>query len=258
MNIEDIIDDYSKPLYNLALRVTGNISDAEDAIQDAFLNIYKDLDNFRGDSAIFTWLYRITMNAALMIKNKNDKFKRANLQIEVERHSKNIPNEIRTWMENPELECYLNELIWEIRIGCLQFMMDELTEEQRLPYILRYGFELSYADISYILDIPISSVKARLFRARKNLKKYYFAECNWFGNKNTHNCASRIGFAVQYDPEIIEKIKNRVAENPNDYKFSEYRKRHYPELHEIYRCIHHAPYDPEKIRCSLKAKGIFA
>ena len=71
MKLEEIVDQYHQPLYNLALRVTGNPDDAEDALQDAFLSIHRDLDRFRGKSSLYTWVYKITLHAALKIKKKS-------------------------------------------------------------------------------------------------------------------------------------------------------------------------------------------
>ena len=64
LNFEDIVDQYSDFVFNLAYRVLGNHADAEDAAQDAFLSAYRNFHRFRGDSSVSTWLYRIAVKAA--------------------------------------------------------------------------------------------------------------------------------------------------------------------------------------------------
>ena len=248
MDINEIIDQYHQPLYNLSLKVTGSPEDAEDAVQDAFLNIHRELDRFRGESSLFTWIYKVTLNAALKIKKKKRKLIYRDLADEVDQYSAKIPDEVRNWMIDPEKEIFINELIWEIRTGCLEFTAYRLTDDQRLPYILRHSFELSYEQISEVLDLPLSSVKARLHRATENLRKFYFERCNWFGNEQKCNCRTRIGFAVEFDPSIIDRIKKRLEETPEDRTYLAFRKNNFPDLDAIYKDISLAPHDPAKIK----------
>lgn len=251
MKFEEIVDTYHQPLFNLALRVTGNPEDAEDALQDAFLSIHRDLDRFRGDSSLFTWVYKITLHASLKIKNKNNKYIFDTLDEEISRFSNQIPDEVRQWMADPEMEAYVDELVWEIRVGCLEFMTRRLTEEQRLPYILRHGFEHSYDQISEILEIPVSAVKARLNRAIESLRKYYFDQCNWFGNKQKCSCKRKIGFAINYDPLVIERIKQRLRETPSDPEYLALRKKQYPELERIYSYISQVDHDSHALKKNI-------
>ena len=67
---EVIYKKYSKKIYNLAYRMTGNKDDASDITQDTFIQGFKSLDKFRGESQIYTWLYKIAKNKCLRLKNK--------------------------------------------------------------------------------------------------------------------------------------------------------------------------------------------
>jgi len=64
---EELVERHQERVYRLALRLTGSPADAEDVLQDTFLQVHRNLDGFRGDSKFTTWLYRVTTNAALML-----------------------------------------------------------------------------------------------------------------------------------------------------------------------------------------------
>ena len=68
---EDIVETYTDFVYNVAYRILGNQADAEDASQEAFLSAYRNFHKFRGESAVSTWLYRIAVNASLMMLRKD-------------------------------------------------------------------------------------------------------------------------------------------------------------------------------------------
>ncbi len=195
-SIEIIIDKYGKKVFNLAFRVTGNREDAEDVVQETFLQVYKSLDNFREESSVYTWIYKIALNNCLKAKKVMDKAYVESLDEKIEIFKDDIPNEVQEWYNDPEKAVLINDLLAEIRHGCMHFLSFRLPENQRIVYIMRNVLGFSYKDISEVLEIEENVVKARLNRARENLTEFFGNRCQWLTESNTCTCKSRIGFAL--------------------------------------------------------------
>ena len=209
LSIEDMVKTYSKKVYNLAYRLTGNRQDAEDVTQETFLQVYRGLDEFRGESSIYTWIYRIAVNNSLQVKRKLNRAYIDSLDKIIEQFQQDIPDEIMHWERDPEKRFLYDELLSKIRKECYHFMTFRLTDEQRVVYILRVVLAFTLDDISAILNIDKNTVKARLQRAKLNLKSYFSDRCQWIpGGESTCSCRSRIGFALAYAPDILKHLRN--------------------------------------------------
>lgn len=211
-DINEIIDNYGKKVYNLAFRVTGSRQDAEDVAQETFMQVYQNLDKFKGESNIYTWLYKIALNNSLKIKEKISKTYVESLDEKIEMFKDDVPEEVQEWYNNPEKAACMSELLSEIRNGCLHFLSFRLPENQRIVYVLRNVLDFSYKEISEILGISENVIKARLNRARANLVEYFGNRCQWLTKDNTCTCQSRIGFALAYDLEILKRVKGQAVE----------------------------------------------
>jgi RNA polymerase sigma-70 factor (ECF subfamily) len=206
--INMLIDKYSSRIYNLAYRITGNKCDAEDIVQDTFFDIYKNINKFRGESKIYTWIYKIALNNSLKKRKEITKYYIIDkLDEKIEQFADDIPARVKQWSEDPEKAYLINELTDAIRKECMFFMTNILTEEQRTVYILKNTLDFSYDEISKILDISKQVIKARLNRARKNLIEHFKNRCSWIDPDNPCSCESRIGFALVYDPELLRKVE---------------------------------------------------
>lgn len=183
---EDLIKVYGKRVYNIALRITCNPEDAEDIVQETFFILYKKYDGFRGESNVFTWVYRIAVNASLQYKARITEKTFTTLEQDIQQASQSIPEEVASWESNPEDMYLVDELTSQISKECTYFMSFRLSCEQRIVFILRTILDFSYQQISEILDIPVSSVKARLSRARNNLVKYFTGQCQYLGVCRTY------------------------------------------------------------------------
>lgn len=211
-NLNEIIDLYGKRVYNLAFRITGNRTDAEDVSQETFFQVYQNLESFKGDSALYTWIYKIALNNSLKLKNKMSKAYVESLDEKIELFKDDIPVEVQEWYLDPEKAVFIKELLIEIRHGCLHFLSFRLNESQRVVYVLRNILDFSYKEISEILGISENVIKARLNRARANLVDYFSSRCQWLSENGTCSCHSRIGFALAYDPEILKRVKAQAME----------------------------------------------
>jgi RNA polymerase sigma factor (sigma-70 family) len=206
-NIDDLISKYSKNVYNLAFRVTGNKEDAEDIVQETFFQVYKGMNDFRRESSVYTWIYRIALNNCLKAKKVIDKAYVESLDEKIEIFKDDIPNVVQEWYHEPEKAALINDLLAEIRHGCMHFLSFRLTENQRIVYIMRNILGFSYKDISETMEISENVIKARLNRARQNLIEFFGNRCQWLTENNTCTCKSRIGFALALDPEILNRVQ---------------------------------------------------
>lgn len=234
MEINQIIDEYGKKVYNLAFRITGNRQDAEDAAQETFMQVYQKLESFRGDSSVYTWIYKITLNICLNMKKKIDKTYAESLNGKAEMFKDDIPPEVREWYHHPEKALYIKELLEEIRHGCLHFLSFRLPENQRIIYVLRNILDFSYKEISEITGLGENVIKARLNRARVNLMDYFSGRCQWLCDESTCKCDTRIGFALALDPEILKRVKEQAIE-AGIASASEMNEVYKPHIDDLYR-----------------------
>ena len=159
-SFEDVVETHSGMVYNVALRMMGNPQDAEDVAQDAFLSAYRAYPRFQGRSKASTWLYRITVNAALMRLRK-------------EKRAKTLTQtglddlEIADWSAAPDGFAANSELGDKLMEG-----LDALPPDMKAAVVLRDVQGLSGAEAAEALQITVSSLKYRLHRGRTLIRKH--------------------------------------------------------------------------------------
>ena len=163
----DVLATHLPSLHRGAYRLLGNTADAEDAVQDALLSACKHFDQFRGDSQISTWLTAIVFNSARMRLRHRRRRVHVSLDEPIGEDRQSLLSErLAVPGPSPEDECRSSELT--CRIG--QFMT-HLSPTVRRTFHLRAIDGLSIQDTAEILGLPTGTVKARLSRARKQLKQ---------------------------------------------------------------------------------------
>ena len=222
--LKELTEKYGKQVYNLAFRITCNKEDSEDICQETFLKVYQHYESFQNRSDIFTWIYKITLNISLRYKASINKKTFDSLDEKIIFYGKKIPEEVKHWEEAPESKYLMNELLDEISMECTYFMTFQLSEEQRLVYILKNILNMSYKQISDILKVNESIVKSRLFRARCNLVKYFQNHCAHVNPENQCSCHSRIGYTIHLAPDIISRVKKHATEESTLYIRSNLKK----------------------------------
>lgn len=147
-------------LYNAMVHFVGDRSDAEDIVQEAFVQAYLKLETFQGNSAFYTWLYRIAFNTAVSRKRR----KRVEASVDLTREQ--TGSEPEDTGESPDQRLIRNEQVKQLRDA-----LDRLSEEHRAILVLRELEGCDYEAIAEVLEINIGTVRSRLHRARMQLKE---------------------------------------------------------------------------------------
>jgi RNA polymerase sigma-70 factor (ECF subfamily) len=162
---EQLVKRYDRKLLRIAQNVTHDLSDAQDVVQESFLKAFRKLDQFRETSRFSTWLIRIALNESFMkvrqIKTTS-KFFVEDVPLEIE----NLPADLSQWVPNPEELCSRSELREILRKS-----LEELNPRLKSVFVLRDIEELSISETAEILSLTPTAVKARLFRARLQLRE---------------------------------------------------------------------------------------
>ncbi len=171
-----LVEKYQAMAYSLALRMTGNPDDAADATQDAFLNAWRALPGFQGQSAFSTWLYRLTSNACIDLLRREKRRGALSMTVAEEDeegpHEAEIPDE--RW--SPERELDRGETHRAIQAG-----LESLSPEHRQVLVLRELEGLSYQEIAQVLELEEGTVKSRIARARLALREFLLKTGNFSG-----------------------------------------------------------------------------
>ena len=156
---------YQQKVANLISRYIRDPSEVLDVTQEAFIKAYRALPNFRGDSAFYTWLYRVAINTA---KNHLAALSRRPPQddIEAETAEQMDTGTRLKEQDTPEHLAMQDEIAHTIKQA-----MDDLPDELRTAITLREIEGLSYEDIAQAMDCPIGTVRSRIFRAREAIDK---------------------------------------------------------------------------------------
>ncbi|MFH1415590.1 MAG: sigma-70 family RNA polymerase sigma factor [Elusimicrobiota bacterium] len=174
---EEIVKRYEGKVYNLAYRINQNREDASDILQDTFIQVYKKISTFRGDSKLSTWIYRIATNAALMKKRKDSKNQSYSIETPILTGS---GDELKRQLKADWSVNLLDELENRELHDRLDIAIEQLHIDYRIPLILRDINGLSNEEVSQILDISITAVKSRVHRARlflrESLGEYFQSE----------------------------------------------------------------------------------
>ena len=146
-----LVDRYQKRLFNVALRMLGNVQDAEDVTQTVFLNAFLKLETYDPRFRFFSWIYRMTVNESLnMLKRRK---RTVTLEDEPDLRAPGI---------GPDRAAEVEDRVGKALMG--------LRPDDRAVVVLRHFVSFSYQEIADVLEIPVRTVKSRLFTARERLR----------------------------------------------------------------------------------------
>jgi RNA polymerase sigma factor (sigma-70 family) len=195
----DLVKRYEAKILNLALRMTGNYQDSEDATQEIMMKMLTKLSAFAYRSSYSTWLYSIAINHLLSMRRSCQErtfysFEQHKAFIDSMNYLDEIPDSAST----PEEQAIINSIKMQCTIGMLLC----LDRNLRVVFILSFLFALSSKDGSLILKIDPATYRQQLHRARSIMKKYMRANCGAIRNGNSCSCA-----------RVARRIKTRGAAN---------------------------------------------
>jgi len=166
---------YQPKILGLISRYVKDSYEVQDVAQEAFIKAYRALPRFRGDSAFYTWLYRIAINTA-----KNHLVSRGRRppgsDVDVEDAEYYDSGDALRVQENPENQLFSAELA-----AVVNGAITELPDDLRTAVTLREFDGLSYEDIAEIMDCPVGTVRSRIFRARESIDKRVQAQLDGEG-----------------------------------------------------------------------------
>jgi RNA polymerase sigma-70 factor (ECF subfamily) len=157
-----LVEKYQRRLNRLLSRMVRDQSEIEDIVQDSFIKAYRAINNFRGDSAFYTWLYRIGINTAKNHLVKLGKRPKAMNEVDIE--------EIENFEDAPDLrnhETPESTMMSSEIVASVNQTIAALPSELREAISLREMDGLSYEEISDLMNCPIGTVRSRIFRARE-------------------------------------------------------------------------------------------
>lgn len=154
-----LVTKYQERLYWHCRKILITHDDADDALQNTFIKVWKSLDGFRSDSGLFTWLYRIANNESLTLLKQKKKFQNNS---SIDEELTNLGNELASdpYFDGDEIQLKLQKAILH------------LPEKQRQVFNMKYYDELKYDEIAEILGTSVGGLKASYHHAVKKIEKF--------------------------------------------------------------------------------------
>lgn len=153
-----LVKKYQERLYWHIRRMLVNHDDTHDVLQNMFIKVWKGLANFRQDSSLYTWLYRIATNESLTFIEQQKK----RMALSISDHEHAIGNLLKS-----EKGFDANKLEWK-----LQMAIQSLPEKQRIVFNLRYYDEMPYEEMSVVLETSVGALKASYHHAAKKIEDF--------------------------------------------------------------------------------------
>lgn len=218
MEIEQLIREHGTSVYHYALKLSCHPKDAEDLLQETFLQAWRHLGELRDEKAVKQWLNSICYHQFLMKIRKTGRY-----QEELVEEFEQLEQEgavLREVFPGPEDEILVEEEVKELQNGCFLAMVRKLTLNQRIMFSLVDMYGMSIQDAALLLDTSVSAAKGLLYRARMNIDSFFSGHCNLLNVQNPCSCKAWNEFAKNRD-----KLQTRTKEllETLDYREKNYR-----------------------------------
>jgi RNA polymerase sigma factor (sigma-70 family) len=152
-----LVKKYDRSVYSIVRKMVVTHDDADDIVQEVFIKVWNNLDNFKWESSLFTWIYRIAVNEALQFLRKKRRWSLFSSGITEELQNALVSDK---WIEGDEVQRKLQKAILQ------------LPDKQRLVFNLKYYEDLTYEQIAEITDSSVGSLKASFHHAVKKVEEY--------------------------------------------------------------------------------------
>jgi RNA polymerase sigma factor (sigma-70 family) len=203
-------EQYNK-LFSVAYRLTGIKENAEDVIQEAFVNAYKSYQDFRGESQISTWLYKIVVNCSYNYIKKQTKLPVVDISARFNISQNDVFEMIKSY-ESVEDIVLTNDM----RETCLQLFLKCIPKKQKIAFVLKVLLDLSTEEVASIMDASISAVKTNVYRARLSMKENIEDKCSYINPDNPCNCKNWVAYAIKNNR--MDQIKQVKLQKTIDYE----------------------------------------
>lgn len=160
-----LLENYRGAIFNLLYKMVRNREETEDLVQEAFIKAFNALSTFNEEYAFSTWLYKIAVNNCIDHIRKK-KLKTYSIDKPVPSKDGELGREFPDTSMSPD-----KEILSEEKSNIIENAIEDLPENYKTVIVMRHKEERSYEEIAEILNIPLGTVKARIFRAREMLKK---------------------------------------------------------------------------------------
>lgn len=189
--VTEVVRLLQDPLYRLALRMTGRPPDAEDATQEILLRVLDNLSTWRAEARLLTWAYRIGVNHLLNLRRRSPQ-ERAQLSLD------EFATDLRDGLaEQDHRGPEATLLTREVRLTCSQAMLQCLSRDERVAFVLSEVFEFDSSAAAWILGTTPVAYRKRLQRAKKRLGDFLNSTCGLANPKAACRCARRVDKAVE-------------------------------------------------------------
>lgn len=198
--VTELLNEVKDLVFNLSLRMLGNVFDAEDATQEILLKIVTNLAAFKQQSRFSTWVYRIAVNH-LITDQKKRSFQE---QLTFDLMQKDLEQPIPT-MDGAFSELEEEELSEELKLSCTNIMLQCLSPEERCVFILGTMFKMNSQLASTLLQITPDTYRQKLSRTRKRMGRFLENYCGHAGGQC--DCRRRVPFAIKQhrlDPKRLD------------------------------------------------------
>lgn len=212
-NLTDLLISHKDKIYNLSYKMTGDKEVAKDITQETFLKCYENIDKFRGDSKVSTWIYTVVKNTCLQHLKNEKRIKTDDLRKLQESAFDNSIEHLNTSEKNN----YINQ----VKEGCLLGLLRTLSINQRLAFILSILHGHSVERTSQILGKSESATRTLIHRSRKNIKEFVCNNCFHYDSQNPCKCEAMINFSLKkgwirydekYSVDLPLTIKSELSE----------------------------------------------
>ncbi|WP_329603491.1 RNA polymerase sigma factor, partial [Nocardia seriolae] len=189
--VSDVVRLLQDPIYRLALRMVWRPADAEDATQEILLRAVGNLGGFRGEARLTTWAYRIGVNYLLNLKRQTPQEAR---RLSLDEYREDLKDGLaEADYRGPEATL----LTHETRLNCSQAMLQCLSRDERVAYVLADVFEVSSDEAAWIVGATPAAYRKRVERARKRLGNFLQSACGLANPEAFCRCSRRVEKAVE-------------------------------------------------------------
>ncbi|MBA4366246.1 MAG: RNA polymerase subunit sigma-70 [Desulfobacterium sp.] len=206
--LDELIQRLQGRIYGLALRMLGFASDAEDATQEILIKIITHLSDFKGESRFTTWYYKIAINHLLTLKQYRAKDLNVNFDMWDELAYRRDPDFDFDGLPEPSKTLMAEE----VRIGCMQGILQCLEPKLRITFILGEIMEMSGEEGADILGISAESFRKRLSRGRDKVNTFMQKHCSLVIPENECHCSKMVGPDIRdkwIDPDNLQFVGAR-------------------------------------------------